>query len=208
MLVVIPNDWNGVWDQSPEVARLRNRADVLVGEPGLDLSEALRRADIVAGLRERTRFDAALLNTMPRLKLIAHIGGHAAPHIDLPLATARGVLVCFTEGAPSASPNGEFDEEAIVELTIGMMISLSRQFALQSDAIHAGEWPTSQGRLLKGKTLGIVGLGRLGTRVAEAAKFFGMTVISGSPTLTPERAAAVGVGYRSLEALFSEADIV
>jgi len=96
----------------------------------------------------------------------------------------------------------------MIELTIGMLISAMRQFAEQDRALRAGEWPGPKGRVLYGKTLGIVGLGRLGTGVARAAQFFGMRVIAAGLTLTPQRAAAAGVEFRSLEDLFSESDVV
>jgi phosphoglycerate dehydrogenase-like enzyme len=74
--------------------------------------------------------------------------------------------------------------------------------------MRAGEWPGPQGRVLYGKTLGVVGFGRLGSQVAQAAKFFGMRVIAAGLTLTPERAQAAEVEYRTLEQLFSEADVI
>lgn len=207
MHIVIPNDWNDAFATSPEMGQLRRRATVAVHKlPWSEQDKALAGADIVVGVRERTRFDADRLARMPKLKLIAQIGGIDNPHIDLEVATERGVLVCHTSAggsrAASTSPGG------MVELTIGMMIAALRQFPQQDRTIHAGGWPDAAGRVLDGKTLGIVGLGRIGLGVAKAGQFFGMKVMAAGRTLTPERAAAAGVEYTRLDPLFAAADVV
>jgi phosphoglycerate dehydrogenase-like enzyme len=213
MRVVFPDDWNGTFEAAPEVARLRNRAEVEVVTRRVrpdspdELAELLRDADVVAAVRERTRYDKALLDAMPRLKLIVSVGGRDNPSIDKETAMARGVLVCYTAGAVPGLPEVR-GNPSMTELTIGMMISAMREFAQQDRALRAGEWPGPRGRVLHGKTLGILGLGRLGTQVAKAAQFFGMRVVAAGLTLTPERAAAAGVEYRGLEELFSESDVV
>ena len=207
MHIVIPNDWNDAFATSPEVDPLRRRASVAIHRmPGPEQDKALTEAEIVVGIRERTRFGADMLARMPKLKLIAQIGGMDNPHIDMKAATVRGVLVCHTSGvgsrAPSNAPGG------MVELTIGMMIAALRQFAQQDRTIRGDGWPGAAGRTLDGKTLGIVGLGRIGAGVAKAAQFFGMHVIAAGRTLTPERAAAAGVDYTGLDTLFATSDVV
>lgn len=214
MRVVIPDDWNGAFDISSEVAELRKRAEVVVvRERSPRLWDELRQAEIAVGQRERTRFSAEQLAEMPRLRMIAQIGGPDVPHIDVPAATARGVLVCCSMGAPVVAPTEVAGRTAggnasMIEVTIGMIIAALRQFGQQDRSLHAGAWPGPTGRVMYGKTLGIVGLGRLGTGVAKAAQFFSMRVVAAGKTLTPERAAAAGVEFRSLEALFAEADVI
>ncbi len=206
MHIVIPNDWNDAFATSPNIEPLRRRATVVICKlPGVEQDKALRDADIVVGIRERTRFDAALLSRMPKLKLVAQVGGMENPHIDLAAATAKGTLVCHTSAnrsQPSNAPGG------MVELTIGMIIAALRQFPQQDRTIHAGGWPDPAGRVLDGKTLGIIGLGRIGLGVARAGQFFGMKAMAAGRTLTPERAASAGVEYTELETLFATSDVV
>lgn len=208
MHIVVPNDWNDAFALSPEMDSLRLRGKVSIHKlPGPDMERSLADAEIVVGVRERTRFEADRLGKMPKLKLIAQIGGRETPHIDARFATSRGVLISHTTSgadlrAASGAPGG------MVELTVGMMIAALREFSQQDRAIHAGGWPDHAGRTLVGKTLGIVGLGRIGVGVAKAAQFFGMNVVAAGRTLTPERAAAAGVGFAGLDTLFAEADIV
>ena len=209
MQVVFPDDWNGAFEAAPEIAQLRRRAEVVIHRVRPDdLVSAVKDADIAVALRERTRYDAALLGAMPKLKLIASVGGPQNPSIDKATAMARGVTISYTAGATPASRSVARPEASMVELTIGMMISLMREFVEQDRALRAGEWPGPRGRVLAGKTLGVVGLGRLGTEVAKAAQFFGMRVLAAGLTLTPERAAVAGVEYCSLEDLFSQSDVV
>jgi phosphoglycerate dehydrogenase-like enzyme len=208
MQIVFPDDWNGTFAAAPEVERLRARADVVVHRVRPpDLRGVLKDADVAVAVRERTRYDTPLLNALPRLKLIVSVGGVDNPSIDKQTAAERGVLVCHTAGALDLPPPPE-GPASMVEVTIGMMIASMREFAEQDRAIRAGEWPGPHGRVLHGKTLGIVGLGRLGTPVAHLAQVFGMRVVAAGLTLTPARAAAAGVEFRTLEQLFTESDII
>jgi len=169
----------------------------------------VRHADIAVALRERTRYDTDVLNQMPNLKLIVSVGGRENPSIDKDVAMDRGVLVCFTGGALGdrlpAPPQGN---PSMTEMALGMMISVMRGFGVQDRAMRAGEWPGPIGRVLYGKTLGILGLGRLGSDLARVAQYLGMRVIAAGLTLTPERAAAADVEFRSIDDLFSESDVV
>jgi phosphoglycerate dehydrogenase-like enzyme len=210
MQVVFPDDWNGAFEASHEIARLRRRAEVVIHRVRPpDLLGIVRAADVVVALRERTRYDAALLGGMPKLKLIVSVGGKDNPSIDKQVAMANGTLVCFTAGAipPAPGPGGAYNA-SMIEMTIGMIIAAMREFADQDRALKAGEWPGPRGRVLQGKTLGVVGLGRLGSQVARAAQFFGMRVIAAGLTLTPERAQAAGVEFRTLPDLFAESDVI
>jgi phosphoglycerate dehydrogenase-like enzyme len=208
MRIVIPDDWNGAYESAPEIAELRKRAEVVVlHDRSADLAGALREADIAAALRERTKYLAGDLANMPNLKLIASVGGASNAAIDVQAATAQGTLVCYTSGAAGAAPDVA-GNASMVELTIGMMIAIMRDFAQQDRVIHGGGWPSPQGRMLQGKTLGIVGLGRLGGQVAQAARLFGMRVTAAGKTLTPERAAAAGAEFLDLDMLFAECDVI
>jgi phosphoglycerate dehydrogenase-like enzyme len=210
MQVVFPDDWNAAFEAAPEIARLRKRADVKIYRVRPDnVLDALRDADVAIALRERTRYDAKVLNQMPNLKLIVSVGGRENPSIDKDVAMGRGVLVCYTAGAMSdrlpPSPPGN---PSMTEMALGMMISVMRGFGVQDRAMRAGEWPGPIGRVLRGKTLGIVGLGRLGSELAKVCQLLGMRVLAAGLTLTPERAAAAGVEFRSLDDLFSDSDVV
>ncbi len=210
MQVVIPDDWNRAFEAAPEIARLRNRADVVIRRVRPDhLAELMHAADVAVALRERTRYDAALLAAMPTLKLIVSVGGRENPSIDKDVAMERGILVCYTAGALGDSgPAAPRGNPSMTEMALGMMISMMRGFGVQDRAMRAGEWPSVIGHVLYGKTLGILGLGRLGTELATVARYLGMRVIAAGLTLTPERAAANNVEFRSIDELFSESDVI
>ncbi len=157
----------------------------------------LRDSEIVVAMRERTAFPAAVLAKLPALKLLITTGMRNAS-IDVAAAGERGIVVCGTGGAGNAMP----------ELTIGMILALTRHMAEEDAAIRRGEWQHTIGTGLAGRTLGVVGLGRLGTPVAKLAQAFDMDVVAWSPHLTAERAAEAGVRAVSKEALFAESDVV
>lgn len=157
----------------------------------------LATSDIIVAMRERTPFPADLLAELPALRLLVTTG-MANASIDLDAAAARGITVCGTGGAGNAMP----------ELTIGMMIALTRNFAQEDAAVRAGGWQHTIGPGLSGATLGVVGLGRLGVPVATLARAFGMTVIAWSPNLTQDRAAPHGVRAVDKRELFSTADVI
>jgi phosphoglycerate dehydrogenase-like enzyme len=210
MQVVFPDDWNGAFEAAPAIARLRERADVFIHRVRpANLIDAVRDADVVVALRERTRYDASLLAGMPNLKLIVSVGGRENPSIDKATAMARGVLVCYTAGAMGdTAPTAARGNPSMTEMALGMMISVMRGFGEQDRAMRVGQWPGPVGRILYGKTLGILGLGRLGSDLARVAQFLGMRVTAAGLTLTPERAAAAGVEFRSIDELFAESDVI
>jgi phosphoglycerate dehydrogenase-like enzyme len=151
-------------------------------------------------LRERTKFDAPFFEAMPQLELIAQTGHHVY-HLDMPAATKAGVLVGLGLGAAGQG-------FSTAELTIGLMLAIMRRIPQTDRAIRSGEWPLVLGRALRGKKLGILGLGRVGREVARIAQAFGMEVVAWGPTLTPERAQASGARYMDLDELLSAADVV
>jgi phosphoglycerate dehydrogenase-like enzyme len=158
---------------------------------------ALEPFDIVAAMRERTPFPAALLGRLPRLRLLVTTGMRNAA-IDLDAAAARGITVCGTEAL--AHPTAE--------LTWALILALARHVAEEDRNVRDGGWQQSIGVPLSGRTLGVLGLGRLGSAVASIGKAFGMRVIAWSPNLTAERAAAAGAELVDRERIFSEADVL
>jgi len=165
-----------------------------------DEAALVRRLDgyeILVAIRERTRFPASLLSRLPRLELLA-LTGRNSGHVDVTAATAGGVLVAETGGSGAGT----------VELTIGLLVAVVRRIAQEDRALRAGRWQTSIGVELAGKTLGVVGLGRIGSRIAAFGKFLGMRVLAWGPTLTAERATASGATFVPLETLLAESDVV
>ena len=165
-----------------------------------DSTELVRRladSDIVVAMRERTPFRAETLEALPALRLLVTTG-MANASIDLTAAARSGITVCGTGGSGNAMP----------ELTIGMMIALTRNFAQEDAAVRSGGWQHTIGPGLAGSTLGIVGLGRLGVPVANLAHALGMEVVAWSPNLTQERADPHGVRAVGKHELFETADVI
>ena len=156
-------------------------------------------AEILVIMRERTPFPADLFARLPKLRLLITSGMRNAA-IDLAAAKAHGVTVCGTASHP-APP---------AELTWALILGLARHVAAENAALRAnGPWQGSVGTDLAGARLGILGLGKIGTKVAQVARAFDMEVSAWSPNLTAERAAAAGVALApSKEALFAESDVV
>jgi phosphoglycerate dehydrogenase-like enzyme len=148
-------------------------------------------------MRERTQFPRALIERLPKLRLILTAGMRNVA-IDEKAATERGVLICGTSMLPYPT----------AELTWGLILALARSIPHQQGELLASRWQTRYGYGLRGKTLGIVGLGKLGTQVATIGKAFGMDVIAWSTNLTPERAAEAGVRATSKTELFESADVI
>lgn len=153
--------------------------------------------EAVVAMRERTPFPAALFDRLPRLRLLVTTG-MANAAIDLAAAAAHGVTVCGTTSPASATP----------ELTWSLILGLARNLTAEADAMRTGGWQHTVGRDLAGATLGLVGLGRLGTVVGGIGRAFGMRVTAWSQNLTPERAAEAGVEAVSKAELFAGADFV
>jgi phosphoglycerate dehydrogenase-like enzyme len=150
-------------------------------------------------MHERTRIDRAMLAALPRLRLIL---GTGQPAIDMAAATDLGILM-----APArASGGGGGDPTA--ELTIGLIIGVMRHIPEEDTAMRRGVWQSQVGESLGGKTLGILGLGRIGGHVAAFGRLFDMPVIAWGPTLTPERAQQNGAEMVTKEELFKRSDVI
>jgi phosphoglycerate dehydrogenase-like enzyme len=162
-----------------------------------ELVERLADFDIVCVMRERTAFPARVLERLPRLRLIASTGYHNAS-IDLDAARRRGILVSGTPTISSATP----------EHVMALVLALARQLRPTIESMNAGGWQCAVGRTLAGATMGILGLGNVGSRVARLAAAFGMEVVAWSQNLTPEVAAARGARYLPADEFFATADFV
>jgi phosphoglycerate dehydrogenase-like enzyme len=161
------------------------------------LRDLLADFEVVVAMRERTPFTAKRLADLPNLKLLITTGmGNAA--IDMDVARELGVTVCGTGSKPTPT----------AELTFGLMLALMRNIPAEDRRIREGGWQHTIGPELADRTLGIVGLGRLGTRVATVARAFEMEVIAWSENLTQETAEAAGARAVAKDELFVEADIV
>jgi D-3-phosphoglycerate dehydrogenase len=160
--------------------------------------KALQGFAIVVGMRERTPFRRKVIEALPDLKLLITTGAKNNS-FDIKAATERGVTVCGT-GAVGNPTTG---------IAFGLMLELTRRIGFENARLKAGApWQVTIGQDLEGLTLGIVGLGKLGQRVAAVGKAFGMKVIGWSQNLTPEKAKEAGVDYASREDLFRNADFV
>jgi D-3-phosphoglycerate dehydrogenase len=160
--------------------------------------QALQDFEIVCAMRERTAFPRAVLEALPKLKLLITSGMRNAA-IDMEAARERGVVVCGTQ----------WGQDPTAPLAMGLILELTRGIGRENARMHAGEpWQKFCGIEIEGKTLGVVGLGKLGAKMAGLAKAFGMNVIAWSPNLTAERCQEVGVGYATKEQLFEGADVI
>ncbi|XHF33728.1 D-2-hydroxyacid dehydrogenase family protein [Pseudomonas chlororaphis] len=161
------------------------------------LAERLGRFEVICVMRERTRFDEDLLKRLPNLKLLV-TGGMRNAALDMPAAARLGIKVCGTDSYKHAAP----------ELTWALIMAATRNLVNEANAMRAGQWQQGLGGDLHGKTLGILGLGSIGQRVAQFGQVFGMRVIAWSENLTAERAEQAGVTYVSKQQLFEQADVL
>jgi D-3-phosphoglycerate dehydrogenase len=200
--VAVLDDYQNVALEMADWSTLKDVEIKVFNKPLGDMdavAKALADFSIVCAMRERTPFPRALFEKLPNLKLLITTGLRNAS-IDVEAAKAHGVTVCGTESAghPTA------------ELAVGLMIDLARKISLENARMKAGEaWQQTIGADLYGKTLGILGLGRLGTRVAKVGLAFGMKVIAWSQNLTEEKCGDAGVGFAgSKENLLKASDFV
>ncbi|HXI48517.1 MAG TPA: D-2-hydroxyacid dehydrogenase family protein [Steroidobacteraceae bacterium] len=184
-------DWSGLADR----AQVDVYNDHLAGSD--DVVNRLRPYDVVCVMRERTPLNRGIIERLPNLKLIASTGPRNAS-IDLEAAAARGIKVVHTGyfGSPT------------VELTWALILGGARHLTEEAAAVRRGEWQHTIGDDLSGQTLGILGLGNLGSKVAQVASAFGMKVIAWSQNLTAEKAAAAGAALVSKDDLLRQADFV
>jgi phosphoglycerate dehydrogenase-like enzyme len=199
--IAVLDDYQNAARSFRDWSSLPKDADVTVFHDHLKdpsaVAKRLQGFDIICAMRERTPFPRALLSRLPDLKLLVTTG-MANASIDLDAATDLGVTVAGTGlvNPPTA------------ELTWGLILSLLRHIPAEDRATRQGKWQTTMGEGLHGKTLGVMGLGRLGSMVATVGKAFTMNVIAWSQNLTEERAAQCGARLVTKEALLRESDIL
>ena len=203
--VAVLDDWQRVARASADWSALAARAEVhFFDQPFADEEEAARRLaefDVVLATRERTPFPASLVARLPLLKMFGLTGARAAL-IDTAAMISRGITVCYTGGGPSAS--------STAELALGLMLAAARRIPAGDAAVRAGRFQlgTEAGPVLDGKTIGLIGLGRIGSRMAACSRALGMRVLAWSQNLTAEAAASAGAARVAKEELLSAADVV
>jgi D-3-phosphoglycerate dehydrogenase len=184
-------DWSSLPDTQVEVF---NRP---IGDQAAVI-KALQKFPVICLMRERTPFPKAVIDALPDLKLLVTSGMRNAA-IDIAAANARNLVVCGTQspGHPTA------------ELAWGLILELARKIGYENARLKAGAWwQSTLGLDLAGKTLGVIGLGKLGSKVAEIGRAFGLDVIAWSQNLTPDKAREAGATLVSKEELFRRADFI
>src|ERR1700752_4728278 len=199
--IAILDDYQNVALESADWSVLGGRADITVFQDHLDDTDAvverLLPFDIICVMRERTPLPRDVIERLPNLKLIASTGpGNAS--IDLVAAADRGIVVSHTG----------YRSDPTIELTWALILASAGNIVAESNSLRSGGWQRTVGTELRGKTLGVLGLGRIGSEVAGIGRAFGMNLIAWSQNLTPETAHAAGAVLVSKDALFEQADIL
>ncbi|WP_109479834.1 D-2-hydroxyacid dehydrogenase family protein [Paraburkholderia sp. C35] len=199
--VAVLDDYQNVALDLADWSPLKNRADITVFNDHLaDRSQVIERLkpfDIVCVMRERTPLTREIIESLPNLKLIASTGS-ANASIDLDAAAARGIEVVHT--GYSSTPT--------IEFTWAMILAMARNISPENQSLRAGGWQQMIGTQLAGKTLGVLGLGHIGSAVGVIGRAFRMNVIAWSQNLTDERAESKGVQRVDKDTLFSTSDFL
>jgi phosphoglycerate dehydrogenase-like enzyme len=185
----------GDWSSLPPGTNVQFFQDHIANED--KLVERLRDFDMVMGMRERTPFTRSILSRLPKLRLLMTTGLRNAS-FDMEAASDMGIPVCGASGAG----------EGPTELTWGLILSMMRHIHEEDKRSREGSWGTTVGVGLKGKTLGLIGLGHIGSLVAKVGKAFDMNIIAWSQNMTAERAKACDARLVDKETLFRESDVV
>jgi D-3-phosphoglycerate dehydrogenase / 2-oxoglutarate reductase len=202
MKIVIPDDYQDMVDQLECFSLIRHHDVTRYREPARDLDqlvERLRDADVVVSIRERVEFSRALLERLPKLKLIALVGRNSQM-IDFPACTALGIPVATGQSNSPVAP---------AELTLALIVASRRNVALEAERMRRGDWPCTLSHRLRGSTLGIFGLGHIGQLVAEGGRGLGMNVLIWGQKSSLEKAAAAGYPVASSKNdLFERSDVL
>jgi phosphoglycerate dehydrogenase-like enzyme len=199
----ILDDYQNVALKLADWSKITKEVDLKVFTEAVRRSDAdtindLKDFDIVVMMRERTRFPGAVIDGLPKLKLLITTGAYNAS-IDMKACQERGIVVCGTGGFGNPTTG----------ITFGLILELTRRIGWEHARMKTGiSWQNTLGMDIEGKTIGVLGLGKLGARAAGVAKAFGMKVIAWSQNLTPERCKEVGSEYVSKDDLFRDADVV
>ena len=205
--VAILDDYAGMALDLADWSPVQTRCEVTVFDRHLsepEAAEELRPFDVICTLRERMALPRTLIERLPNLKLIT-IVGRSLPNLDMAAASDCGVLVAHSD---FANPRFRSVRDPTPELAWGLLIATVRNLAEEHRRMRDGAWQATTGMTLSGKTLGLLGLGRVGERMSEYAKVFGMQVIAWSQNLTDDAAEAFGARRVEKAALFEESDVV
>ena len=203
--VAVLDDWQGIARQSADWTALQRQADmVFFEEPfaGPDkLAKALAEFDILIAMRERTKFSSELIDRLPKLRMIALTGGRTWT-TDFAALNARGIPMCHTGGEKSGA--------ATAEIALGLLLSAARFMNRGDAAIRKGGFQggVPAGDVLDGKTLGILGLGKIGARMARYGEALGMQIVAWSANLTEEKAKAAGARLVDKTTLLTQSDAI
>ena len=201
--IAVLDDWQGIARQSANWSALQQRADVMFFEQPFtsmaDLASALAGCEIIMAMRERTRFSKELLEQLPKLRMIALTGGRTWT-MDFQALNARGIPVCHTGGDKSGA--------ATAEIALGLLLSAARALNRADASMRTGGFQRGvpAGEVLEGKTLGIMGLGKIGARMARYGAALGMQITALSTNLSADKAAAAGARLVDKPTLLSESD--
>jgi phosphoglycerate dehydrogenase-like enzyme len=199
--IAVLDDYQNAALESADWSSLRKRADIAVFQDHLAdpdaLIERLLPFDVLCVMRERTPLPRGIIERLPNLKLIASTGA-ANASIDVAAAGDHAVAVVHT--GYSSNPT--------IEFTWALILASARNIVAESNSVRSGGWQQTVGTDLHGKTLGVLGLGRIGSRVARIGGAFGMKLVAWSQNMTPEIAEAAGASLVSKEQLFEQADVL
>ena len=199
--IAVLDDYQNVALESADWSVLRDRANIVVFQNHLAdpdaVIERLLPFDVVCVMRERTPLPRKVIDRLPNLKLIASTGSVNAS-IDVAAASDQGIAVVHTG----------YKSDPTIELTWALILASARNIVTESSSVRSGGWQQTVGTDLRGKILGILGLGRIGSQVARIGSAFGMDLIAWSQNMTPETTKAAGATLVSKEQLFERADIL
>jgi len=199
--IAVLDDYQNAALESADWSGLSGRADITVFQDHLDDTDAvierLLPFDIICVMRERTPLPRNVIVRLPNLKLIASTGP-ANASIDVVAAAERGIAVSHTG----------YRSDPTIDLTWALILASARNIVTESNSLRSGGWQRTVGTELRGKTLGVLGLGRVGSGVARIGRAFGMDLIAWSRNMTLEAAQAAGAVLVSKEELFEQADIL
>ena len=202
MKIVIPDDYQDMVDRLECFALIRQHDVVRYREPARDVSELAARladADVVVAIRERVEFSRALLERLPKLKLIALVG-RGARTIDFPACTQLGIAVATGTSNSPVAP---------AELALALILAACRNVALEAERMKHGEWPCTLSHRLRGSTLGIFGLGAIGELVAQGGRGLGMEILVWGQKASLQKAEAAGYARAANKAaLFERSDVL
>ena len=203
--IAVLDDWQGIAEAAADWSEIRAKAEIVFfrdafASPAATIA-GLQDFDVVLAMRERTRLHADVISQLPRLKLLSFTGARNAA-VDILACTAAGITVCNTTGTPSS--------HATAELALGLMLAASRHLVAGDREMRAGRFQGNvpPGIEVAGKTLGLIGLGNIGARVARYAQALDMKVIAWSQNLTEARAAEVGATRVEKAALLAQSDVI